>query len=205
MMHMENQAYRLPFAHVGQDVTIWPQAKIALPEAISIGDSVIIDDFVFLMGGTETTIGSFVHLASFSSITGGGDFVMEDFAGLSGGVRIYTGNEEYSGGCLTNPAVPAPYRLPTRSFVHIKKHAIVGANSVVLPGVLIGEGAVVGACSFVRKDCQPWTVYFGCPAKPLSIPRPRDKILELESQLRAALYDRSGNYICRAHRGENTT
>ncbi|MEG4407517.1 acyltransferase [Microcoleus sp. MON2_D5] len=191
---MTNQPYKLELAQVGQDVIIWPNAKIISPEVIAIGDSVIIDDFVFIMGGKSTRIGSFIHIASFTSITGGGELVMEDFTGLSGGVRVYTGNEDYSGGCLTNPSVPEPYRLPTRSFVHIKKHAIVGANTVILPGVVIGEGAAIGANSLVTKDCEPWKIYFGSPAKAIKT-RPQDKILELEAQLRQELYDGRGNYL----------
>ncbi len=191
---MSNQAYSLGLAQAGEDVVIWPLAKIIFPELISIGDSVIIDDFVFLMGGTKTNIGSFVHIGSFTSITGGGEFIMEDFSGLSGGVRVYTGNEDYSGGGMTNPTVPYPYRKPVRSFVHIGKHAIVGANSVILPGVTIGEGAVVGANSLVTKDCKPWTTYFGSPAKSLRRRR-SEKILELEAQLWSELYDASGQYI----------
>lgn len=191
---MSNQAYSIGLALVGLDVTIWPMAKIVVPDVITIGDSVVIDDYVFLMGGVKTSIGSFIHIASFTSITGGGEFIMEDFSGLSGGVRIYTGNEDYSGGCMTNPTVPAPYRIPIRSYVHIKKHAIVGANSVILPGVVIGEGAVVGANSLVTKDCKPWTIYFGSPAKPLRRRR-SEKILDLEAQLRAEFYDTNGHYI----------
>ena len=191
---MTNQAYKLALAQVGQDVIIWSQAKIVSPEFIAIGDSVIIDDFVLIMGGQGTQIGSFVHIASFTSITGGGELVMEDFTGLSGGVRVYTGNEDYSGGCLTNPSVPYPYRLPTRSFVHIKKHAIVGANTVILPGVIIGEGAAIGANSLVTKDCEPWKIYFGSPAKAIKT-RHQETILELEAQLRHDLYDGIGNYI----------
>lgn len=191
---MTNQAYQIPFASIGQDVVIWPLAKIVSPEVISIGDCVIVDDFVFIMGGTKTVIGSFVHIASFTSVTGGGEFIMEDFAGLSGGIRVYTGNEDYLGGGLTNPTVPYPYRIPIRSFVHIKKHAIIGANSVILPGVIIGEGSVVGANSLVTKDCEPWTIYVGSPAKPLR-PRPKERILELEAQLRQSLYDSHGCYI----------
>jgi len=34
---------------VGQDIIIWPLAKIISPEAISIGNSIIIDDFVFFL------------------------------------------------------------------------------------------------------------------------------------------------------------
>jgi galactoside O-acetyltransferase len=196
---MSNIAYSIGLAEVGEDVAIWPQAKILLPERIAVGDSVIIDDFVFLSGGSTTRIGSFVHIASFASVVGGGEFVMEDFAGISSGTRVFTGNDDYGGGSLTGPTVPAPYRVPVRSFVRIERHAIIGANSVVLPGVIIGEGAVVGANSFVHRDCRPWTVYFGTPARAIK-PRPRERMLALEAQLRQKLYDAAGRYIPRARR-----
>jgi len=191
---MSNQAYQLQFQKIGADVVIWPMAKIIASEMISIGNSVIIDDFVFFMGGEKSILGSFIHIASFTSITGGGEFIMEDFAGLSGGVHIYTGNEDYLGGCLTNPAVPAPYRIPIRSFIRIEKHAIIGANSVVLPGVVIGEGAVVGANSLVTRDCEPWTINVGSPSKPIKM-RPKETIRELEAALRKELFDEAGHYI----------
>lgn len=182
------------FASIGEDVVIWPEAKIISTEVIEIGDSVIIDDFVLLMGGERTRIGSFVHIASFVSITGGGKFIMEDFSGLSSGVRVFTGNEDYDGRCLTNPTVPAPYRVCIRSQVEIGKHAIIGANTVVLPGVRIGDGAAVGANSLVTRDCEPWTTYAGSPAKVVR-KRKKERILELESQLRSELYDSGGRYI----------
>jgi acetyltransferase-like isoleucine patch superfamily enzyme len=191
---VRNQAYDLKFAHVGKDVMIWPLAKIAFPAVISIGDSVIIDDFVFLMGGKKTRIGSFVHIASFVSITGGGELIIEDFCGVSSGSRIFTGDDDYLGDSLTGPTVPPAYRASIRSFVHIKKHAVIGANTVILPGVTIGEGTAIGANSFVKKDCEPWTIYIGSPARPLR-PRPRERILELEARLRRELYDAQGNYI----------
>jgi galactoside O-acetyltransferase len=140
-----------------------------------------------------------VHIASFVSITGGGELVMEDFSGLSSGVRVFTGNEDYSGKCLTNPTVPAPYRVPERSFVRIGRHAIVGANAVILPGVEIGEGAVVGANSLVHKHCKPWTVYFGSPARPIKR-RPNTRMEELEAELRRSVYDAAGAYLTKATR-----
>jgi galactoside O-acetyltransferase len=201
---MTNQARTLRFAARGEDVTIWPLAKVVSPDVISIGHSVIIDDFVFLVGGIRTTIGSFVHIASFSSITGGGEFVMEDFSGMSSGVRIYTGNEDYSGAFLTNPAVPPPFRMPIRSWVRLERHAIVGANAVILPGVRVSEGAVVGANSLVMKDCAPWTVYVGSPARAVK-ERPRERLLELERMLRSELFDASGRYIPRKLRAPTSS
>lgn len=196
---MTNQAYSLNFRQVGSDVSIFPLAKIVYPEAISIGNSVIIDDFVLIMGGQETTIGSFVHIASYASLVGGGVCVVEDFAGISSGTRVYTGNDDYLGGSLTGPTIPEKFRNPIRSFVHIGKHVVIGANSVVLPGVTIHEGATVGAGSVVTKDCDAWTIYVGAPARPLKARR-SDIIPELERQLRAELYDEEGQYIPKAKR-----
>jgi len=194
-----NQADTHPFAKKGDDVTVWPLAKIVNPEVITIGDSVIVDDFAFIMGGESCHIGSFVHIASFASISGGGELVMGDFVGLSTGGRIYTGNDDYLGGCLTGPTVPHPYRVAIRSFVHIGNHAVIGANSVVLPGVTIGEGVAIGANSFVNADCEPWMIYAGAPVRPIRS-RPREKMLELERQLRSELYDSEGRYIPKQRR-----
>jgi galactoside O-acetyltransferase len=196
---MSNQAYQLPFRRVGEDVQVWDKARVLSAEVISVGDSVIIDDFVFLMGGQRTELGSFVHLAAFAGLVGGGELFIEDFAGVSGGVRIYTGSDDFLGGSLTGPTVPAGFRGVTRSFVRLGRHAVIGANSVILPGVTVGEGAAVGACSLVNCDLEPWTVYAGSPARPLRA-RPFKKMLALEAELRETLYDARGRYRPRRER-----
>lgn len=185
---------------MGDDVQIYPRAHIVSPEVVSIGNSVIVDDFVFLVGGLETTIGSFVHLASFSSYLGRGRLVIEDFVSISSGARLYTGIDDFSGGSLVGPGVPEPYRQPTRSFLHVGKFALVGANTVVFPGVTLGEGCAIGALSLVNRDCEPWTIYGGVPARPIK-ERQRDRIVELEHQLRKDLFDKNGRYVPRSRRG----
>ena len=47
----------------------------------------------------------------------------------------------------------------------IKKGASIGTGAMVMPGITIGEGAVVGAYSLVTKDVPDWTVVAGVPAK----------------------------------------
>jgi len=49
--------------------------------------------------------------------------------------------------------------------VKIGNHVLVGANSVILPGVRIGDGATVSACSFVNKDIPPRCLAGGVPVK----------------------------------------
>ena len=53
----------------------------------------------------------------------------------------------------------------TTSPIHIGENAWVAGWSIILPGVTIGEGAVVGAGSVVTKDVEPWTVVGGNPAR----------------------------------------
>ena len=49
--------------------------------------------------------------------------------------------------------------------IHIKKNVWVGAGATILPGVTIGENAVVAAGAVVSKDVAPNTVVGGVPAK----------------------------------------
>lgn len=49
--------------------------------------------------------------------------------------------------------------------IRIGKNALIGANCTALPGVEIGEGAVVSACSLVNKDVPPKAFWGGVPAR----------------------------------------
>lgn len=49
--------------------------------------------------------------------------------------------------------------------VILKKGCCIGANSVVMPSVTIGENTIVGACSFVNKDVPSNVVSVGIPCK----------------------------------------
>lgn len=135
--------------------------KIIGLENISFGHDIIIDDFVLLYATAPMKIGNYVHIASFSSITGGAEFIMEDFSGISQGCRILMGSEDFVESGFGNPTVPEQYRNVTRKPVYIGKFAVIGANSVIFPGVVIGEGATVAANTVVTRDLDPWTVYAG--------------------------------------------
>lgn len=54
--------------------------------------------------------------------------------------------------------------------ISIGEDAYVGARAFVMPGVKIGPGVVVGACSVVTSDMPEWTYCWGHPCKPV---RPR--------------------------------
>lgn len=141
---------------------VYAQARIVGDRNLfEVGPFSQIDDFVFCFIGAGCRIGRNVHLASFCSLIGGGEVILEDFSGLSAGCRIITGSDDFTGPWMTNPTVPKEYTHVTRGRVHIKRHAVVGSNAVIFPGVTIGEGAAVGAGCLVRKDLEPWTIYAG--------------------------------------------
>lgn len=52
--------------------------------------------------------------------------------------------------------------------IQIKNDAWIGAGSIIFPNVTVGEGAIVGAGSVVKKDVAPYTVVVGVPAKKVS-------------------------------------
>ena len=49
--------------------------------------------------------------------------------------------------------------------VHIGKSAKIGTHSSIMPGVTIGEGAIIGAYSFVKSNVPARTLAFGIPAR----------------------------------------
>ncbi len=167
---------------VGIDVRLSRKASVYSPQTISLGDHVRIDDFCILSGRLE--IGSYIHIGAYSALFGGEGIVMEDFSGLSSRVSIYTVSEDYLGACLTNPTVPDAYRTVVhKGAVRLRKHVIVGAGSVILPGVVIGEGTAVGALALVMGSLKPWKIATGSPARPRQ-DRRRDEIERLEALMR---------------------
>jgi Acetyltransferase (isoleucine patch superfamily) len=61
----------------------------------------------------------------------------------------------------------------------LKKGCLIGMNSMVMPGVTIGEGAIIGAGSLVTKDIPAWTIATGRPAKIVKYITPREESLTL--------------------------
>ena len=168
---------------VGIDVRLSRKASVYSPQTISLGDHVRIDDFCILSGLLE--IGSYIHIGAYSGLFGSEGIVMEDFSGLSSHVSIYTVSEDYLGACLTNPTVPNEYRTAARKgAVRLCKHVIVGAGSVILPGVTIGTGTAVGALALVLGSLRPWKIATGSPARPRQ-DRRREEIERLEGLMRA--------------------
>jgi len=184
---LANSSHQKGFARIGEDVTIREWTRFARPENIAIGNHVIIDDFVLVSGGRGdelTIIGNYVHISCFTSILGSGGITMGDFSGLSPGCRLFSETDDYTDGGLMNPTVPVEFRTPAIGRIVLGEFAEMGANTVVLPDVTIGEGAVTGAGSLVIRDLAPWTVNVGTPTRVLKM-RNRDEVLRRAAELEA--------------------
>ncbi len=83
------------------------------------------------------------------------DIVIGAQATVSQGVKLCSASHDISSRIM---------ELTTRP-IHIGENAWVAGWSIILPGVTIGEGAVVAAGSVVTKDVEAWTVVGGNPAK----------------------------------------
>lgn len=170
------------FAYTGKNVMLSEKASYYNCKNIRLGDNVRVDDFCVLSAGTGgIDIGNYIHIAVFSSLIGAGNICLEDFCNISSRVAIYSSNDDYSGGTLTNPTVPPEFTNVQHANVKIERHVIIGAGSIILPGVTLEEGVAVGALSLVKKDCKSYGIYMGVPAKRVS-ERQRG-LLELERKL----------------------
>ena len=122
-------------ARVAQRVRIQGGAKCWQPWKLEIGENAWIDGGVNLYAVDKLVIGA--------------------HAVVSTGAFLCTASHDPSS---------SAFELKTAPIV-VRDMAWIGANAFVMPGVTIGEGAVVGACSVVTKDVEPWTIVAGNPAR----------------------------------------
>ena len=110
-----------------------------------------------------------------------GDIVLEDRTGIGigsvviGPVTMHKGSA-FAQNCFVT-GISHHFKDISQNFRHqgfkvkevvLEEDAMVGSNSVVLPGVRIGKNSVVGAGSVVTKDIPPYSVAVGNPAKVIS-------------------------------------
>ncbi|WP_435199843.1 acyltransferase [Janibacter sp. GS2] len=126
--------YRRAGMSIPDSSSIHWRAEFYAPEGIVIGEHVTIGDTCFLDGRSGLSIGDNVNLGSH--------------------VRIYTREHD----------VDSPTFAETGDPVVIDDHAWVASHAILLPGVVIGRGAVVAAGSVVTKDVEAYTIVGGNPA-----------------------------------------
>lgn len=85
-----------------------------------------------------------------------------DCAHITGGCRLLCHQRSLLHYYKGDNAAKLPYKLGE---IHIGKGVMIGMESLIMPGVTIGDGAIIGAFSLVTKDIPAWTIATGRPAK----------------------------------------
>ena len=136
--------------------------NVLVREAVTIGEHTKLGTNVVVDGkssiGSRVSIQTGVYICSYSTV--------EDAVFL-GPCCVFT-NDKY--------IAQKPFKLigPT-----VKKGASIGANALLFPGIIVGEGAVVGSQAMVNSDVPPRTMFAGIPAK---------KIADIPSDWRSSLF-----------------
>jgi acetyltransferase-like isoleucine patch superfamily enzyme len=151
---------------VGNNVTIGDYVKIE--GDTRIGNDVMIMDYVKLMPGTQ--IGNNCKLDDYVNTSGyveiGNDVRIKRCSMIGQATRIEDG--AWIGSHITTTRIKYPYvagEEGTEEWIIMKKKCVIGSHSLILAGTVVGEHAVVAAGAIVSKDCVPYGVYIGCPAK----------------------------------------
>lgn len=167
MNYSIDELYKLGFLSVGTNVKWHRHAIFINPGKISIGNNVRIDAFCLISAGEKgVEIGNNVHIAAGAYIFGSAGRVgIGNFCGLSSRTTIYTSTDDYVEGHLTNPTVPDRFKKVAVGDVVLKTHALVGASSVIMPGVVMEYGSACGAMTFVSRNLKEFELGVGNPMR----------------------------------------
>lgn len=127
--------YRRAGVTLPRSSSIHWRAEFYHPGGVVIGENCIVGDTCFLDGRDGITLGRNVNIGS--------------------RVSIYTRQH----------AVDSPTFAEVGGPVVVGDYAWIASHAIVLPGVTIGEGAVVAAGAVVTKDVAPYTLVGGNPAR----------------------------------------
>ena len=159
--------YKLVCKKIGKNVLIDVGVILSGPKNISIDDYTWIDSYCIInamMG--EIKIGKRIHLAPYVIIGSRDPVIIEDYVAIGASSKIYSNSQVVMPNKrMSGPMIPEEDKAFHSAPVYLRKDSFVGANVVILPGVELGEGAVVAANSLVIRSVAPWTVVMGSPAK----------------------------------------
>lgn len=163
--YTEDELKELNFKSIGKNVLISKKASIYGTSNITIGNNVRIDDFCILSG--EIEIGDYVHISAYTALYGKNKIKIGDFCGCSARTTIYSASDDFSGDYMISPMVPEELTNVQGGPVILENYVQLGANTTVMPNLVIYEGAVTGTFTLVRHSLEPWTINIGIPSKVL--------------------------------------
>lgn len=109
-------------------------------------------------------IGDRLIIGKFCAISRGVKFVMNGANHKLSGISTYPFSIFGNG---WEKVTPAADDLPYKGDTVIGNDVWIGYEAVIMPGIKIGNGAIVASCSVVVSDVPPYTIVGGNPAKPI--------------------------------------
>lgn len=108
--------------------------------------------------GKNTFFGDYVRMdTSYADM-----IYIGDYTHITSGCRLLCHQRDLTGYCVGDNAASLGYRTGE---IHIGKGVMVGMETLIMPGVTIGDGAIIGAGSIVTRDIPAWTIATGRPAR----------------------------------------
>ena len=160
---LRRRYYRRRLGYMGKGVVIDPGVAFENPR------NVYLDDLTYIGGPSRLVcpegyikIGKRCHVGGW--ILGHSGVEIGDYV-ASGAIILSITDSHKGGHRMCGPMVPTSHRHFVRGKVIVGKEAFLGQHSIIMPGVTIGEGALVGPSSLVVRNVKPWTVVMGSPAK----------------------------------------
>jgi len=112
---------------------------------------------VWILGADKVKIGKQVSIAAFVHIWGQGGIEIGDNTLIASHVAITSLTHDTAANLFAESLIAKP--------VVIGRNVWIGSHAVILPGVRVGDGAVIGAGAVVNKDVSADSIVVGVPAK----------------------------------------
>lgn len=159
---------------------------VCIGQQVTLGKNVKFSKFVNIYGceiGDETKVGAFVEIQKNAKVgrrckISSHTFICE---GVTLEDHVFVGhNVTFTNDSYPRATTPSgDLQIDTDWKVEptlVKKGASIGSGATILPNVVIGEGALIGAGSVVTKDVPPFCVVSGNPARVIKqLPRPGER------------------------------
>lgn len=140
--------------------------NIEIGNKVYIGKRLRIETFKEYRGQNfepSIRIGDFVginhdcHIAAIESVEIGNNVLIAS--------KVYIADHSHGDTSLAHLSLPPVCRpLVTKGKVIIEDDVWIGEGAAILPGVVVGKGAIIGTNAVVTKDVAPFTVVGGAPA-----------------------------------------
>lgn len=135
--------------------------RLFLPSFLSgMGEKNNIQGGLTLITPEKFCLGSNCEIAQGVFITAGGGVRLGDWVGIGPDAKIWSVNHRYS-----DPDTPWILQGWEYKEVIIEDDVWIGANSFIMPGVHVGKGAIISACTVVSKSVPPYAVMSGNPGR----------------------------------------